>query len=434
MSADQKARSILKDNWRNGFSIPTAKLYPFQWLWDSGFVAMGNSIIDLDQAILEIDSMFSGQWENGFLPHILFHSESETTYFPNWDFWNSKVNPGAPNKPKSSGITQPPVFGFILEQLWMMHYGNPKLKEFIKKIFPAIVSYHRFLYTHRDVNGDGLFYIFHPWESGRDNSPLWDESLSRIEIKEGDLPAYTRRDTQLADASERPTADKYDRYVYLLELGKRHQYTGPGIAEESPFLIQDVMMNAILIKSNAALINLGQSFGLDISELNEWQALSTSNFSNRFWNDELKTFVCYDLRGDKQIKHKEIGGLVSLFSCSASEAQAADLSAYLWEVHKRDYYLCPSFDIDSELFDSKRYWRGPVWPQMNWMIHEGLNYYGQHELANQVKADLMELISKLGFYEYFESEKRAVEKMSKGYGGNNFSWTASTFMMFDNTI
>ena len=39
----------------------------------------------------------------------------------------------------------------------------------------------------------------------------------------------------------------------LIELGKKNQYDGPGIAEESPFLIQDSLINAILIKSNQAL-------------------------------------------------------------------------------------------------------------------------------------------------------------------------------------
>lgn len=423
-----RAKAVVESNWRDGFSIPTSELYPFQWNWDSGFVAMGSSNYDVDRAIEEIDSMFSGQWENGLLPHILFHSEKETSYFPNYDFWNSNVNPGAPQSPKSSGITQPPVFGFIIEEILKKHPKNEKVISFVKRVFPKLVKYHDFLYKYRTIDNDGLFFIFHPWESGRDNSPIWDESLSRIQINARDIPTYQRRDNLIADPSERPTQEQYDRYVYLLELGKKYQYDGPEIAEQSPFLVQDCMMNAILIKSNESLINMGTQFGFDVAQIAEWQALSKENFTSKFWNEQIESFVSYDQRAGHQIVHKEIGGLVALFAEIATQEQAAKLSDYLWSIHNRGYYLCPSFDIDSPLFDSKRYWRGPVWPQMNWMIHQGLLKYGYNELAEIVKSDLIELVSKLGFFEYFESEKSLAIASNRGYGGDNFSWTASSII------
>lgn len=434
MDLANKAQGILGKNWQDGFTIPTAKLYPFQWLWDSGFVSMGTGTFDLDRSILEIRKMFTGQWKNGLVPHIVFHSETETSYFPNWDFWNCEVNTGAPNKPKTSGITQPPVFGFVLEKLWAQHYGNNNLRLLIKEILPKVVDFHRFLYNYRDRNKEGLFYIFHPWESGRDNSPIWDEAMNSIKIAPGDIPSYVRKDTLISDASERPTADKYDRYVYLMKLGEKHKYDGPGIAEESPFLIQDCMMNAILIRSNQALINLAGQFGFDTAEIQEWQDLSLANFDKKFWNSKLQTYVCYDLKSEKQILHKEIGGLISLFACIPSWDKARQMRDYIQSIHDKGYYLCPSFDPEDALFDSKRYWRGPIWPQMNWMIHEGLNNYGFHKLAEITKNDLKELISRLGFYEYFESDKGKVLGLEKGYGGNDFSWTASSYLMFQNTI
>lgn len=432
MDLRSQAIEILNNNWRGGFTIPTAKLYPFQWMWDSGFVSMGFGTVDLKKSMEEIASMFTGQWANGLVPHIVFHSEVEKTYFPNWDFWDCHVNPGSPSKPKTSGITQPPVYGFVLEQLWINNREDTSLENFIKEIYPKVVAYHRFLYNYRDRDGEGLFYIYHPWESGRDNSPIWDEAMNRIEVKDGDIPAYTRRDTQIADASERPTQDKYDRYVYLMQLGKKHAYEKKAIADESPFLIQDAMMNSILIRSNEALITLAEELNLDAGEVKEWQALSTKNFNNKFWNDELGMYVCYDQRAEKQIKHKEIGGWTPFFSKSPDKEMALRMAAHLQSIHNKGFYLCPSFDPEDSLFDSKRYWRGPIWPQMNWMIYEGLKSYGYYPLANQVKNDLLSLIEKLGFYEYFESDKNQVKGLNKGYGGGNFSWTASTYLMFSN--
>ena len=174
------AKRILEQNWKDGFTIPTGKLYPFQWNWDSGFTSIGHSYFRLGHAIKELQSLFSGQWDNGMLPHIVFHSENEKTYFPNHEFWESQLNHGAPLKPKSSGITQPAVHGFILENLLEKFPDEEQLTSFVREIFPKVVKYHRFLYTFRDPEQEGLMFIFHPWESGRDNSPLWDESLDRI--------------------------------------------------------------------------------------------------------------------------------------------------------------------------------------------------------------------------------------------------------------
>ena len=94
-----RAKKILAKNWREGFTVPTDKLYPFQWNWDSGFVSMGLGHFNVEKAMSELASLFSGQWQNGMIPHIIFHSENETTYFPNFDFWKASVNAGAPSKP-----------------------------------------------------------------------------------------------------------------------------------------------------------------------------------------------------------------------------------------------------------------------------------------------------------------------------------------------
>ena len=421
----QDIERILQLNWKGGFTIPTAKLYPFQWNWDSGFTSIGHSYFNLDFAIQELKSLFSSQWENGMLPHIVFHSENEKTYFPNYDFWESNVNAGAPQNPKSSGITQPAVHGFVLENLLEKFSRDEKLIAFVKYIFPKIVHYHRFLYTYRDPEREGLMFIFHPWESGRDNSPLWDESLDRIKINKNSLPKYERRDTSLAPSDERPTSYQYDRYVYLLQLGKKYRYDERGIFEESPFLIQDTLMNAVLIKSNQSLINIGKKFGLDVGELEEWQQQSIPQFNTKLWNNDLQNYTAFDVRAGTHIAHKEIGGLVSLYAGTPNTEQAAQLNNYLWDLHERGFYICPSFDVDSALFDSKRYWRGPVWSQMNWMIYHGLKKYGFNATAEVVKNDLVELVEKMGFYEYFESQKSVAHKMTTGYGGSDFSWTAA---------
>ena len=422
------AKEILYNNLRNGFTVPSDKLYPFQWNWDSGFVSLGFANFDINAAISEIDSLLKGQWENGMVPHVIFHSETETSYFPNWDFWGSNVNLGAPESPKTSGITQPPVLGFVLEAILQKHPDNPLVLDFVRKTYPKIVKYHEFWYKYRDPNREGLVFIYHPWESGRDNSPLWDAPLNRINLADGniDIPSYQRRDISIADASERPTSRQYDQYVYLLQLGKKYRYEDSGIAEHSAFLIQDSLINAILIRSNEALINIGKRLGLDTGKIEEWQQQSIPTYKEKLWSDSLNTFTPYDLRQGEQLPFWEIGGMTALYAQIASDGQASQMKHYLETLIGKDYMIVPSFDVQHEYFDSKRYWRGPIWPQMNWMIYHGLKLYGFDPLAQIVKDNFIELVSLFGFHEYFEAQKNLINTTHGGYGGNKFSWTASS--------
>ncbi|MEM6724430.1 MAG: trehalase family glycosidase [Bacteroidota bacterium] len=404
------AKQILLDNKGDKpFTIPTKRLYPFQWNWDSGFTALGYMHFDFQAAKDEIRSLLSGQWENGMVPHILFHSENETDYFPNWDFWKADVNPGASIKPKTSGISQPPVLGFVLDE-WQQRFPNDaEILAFTAEVFDQIVAFHRFWYTYRDPKLEGLAFIFHPWESGRDNSPLWDDALSLIDLSKADLPSYQRRDITIADHTERPTSTQYDQYVYLLMLGQKHQYDGPGIFEESEFLIQDTLINALLIRSNEGLIRLGKMIGKDVGELEEWQQQSIKAYREKLWNPKINQYVDYDLRQEKQMQDWEIGGLTALYAGIPEKETAEKMTDYLRDLVEKNYLITPSFDVFSEMYDSKRYWRGPIWPQMNWLVFKGLLRYGYKGLAEQNRSDFLELVSRFGFHEYFEAQRPVVE-------------------------
>ena len=114
----EEAKRVLIGNFqKKGFTIPSKNLYPFQWKWDSGFIAIGLAHFDIEKAKKEIDSLLNAQWENGFIPHIVFHTKNDS-YFPGADFHKSSLNPKSPKHIETSGITQPPVLGFVLEKLY----------------------------------------------------------------------------------------------------------------------------------------------------------------------------------------------------------------------------------------------------------------------------------------------------------------------------
>lgn len=425
---EEAARQTLIKNWKERYTVPSNRLYPFQWNWDSGFVAVGLSHFMPDRALIEIKTLFEAQWSNGMLPHIVFHDTSQTEYFPNFDFWDTDKLSVKPAGVKTSGITQPPVHGFVLEEIAENQPDRGAVKNFIGELFPKVVALHANLYTDRDPKGEGLVYIFHPWESGRDNSPIWTESLQRIDVPDGSIPAYKRIDNAITDPSERPTSFDYDRYVYLMQIGKACNFEGKQIAKESPLLIQDAMFNAVLIRSNESLIRIGRKYGFDVGQIEAWQEKSKRAFEEKLWNQRLETYCSYDMVAEKQIELPEIGGLCALFAGVASNERAEKIAKYLLGLHNQraePYFLCPSFDPDELLFDPKKYWQGPVWPQMNWMLYRGLKRYGFQFLADIVREDFLTLVRKNGLYEYFDPRRNMLDILKKGYGGNDFSWTSA---------
>lgn len=426
-----QAKDILKSNtWDGRYTVPSANLYPYQWNWDSGFVAMGFAHFDIPRAIKELESLFEGQWENGMLPHIVFHSKKREGYFPGPAYWRSDQVPAASKKVATSGITQPPVHGFILERLFNQYPNSQEVKDFINKFYPKIVKLHRYYYEFRDPNKEGLAFIFHPWASGRDNSPLWDDLVKTIPIKEGDIPPYKRYDNLKADPSERPSDRDYDIYVYLMELAKKYDYNGKDIAKESPFLVQDTLFNAMLIRSNEALINLGEELNFDVAEIKEWQAQSKRRFDEKLWVEDLQLYAPFDLRNDKHIALKEIGGYTAMIANIPSAKRARILRNQIETLADREegFRVMPSFDPDHWIFNPKKYWKGPVWPQMNWLLYQGFRRYGFHGTANKLKWDFLDLVNNLGFHEYFDPRRAVADELTHGYGGDHFSWTAAVVL------
>ena len=427
----KKAKSILNRNtWEGRYTVPSGNLYPYQWNWDSGFVAMGFAHFDIPRAIKEMESLFEGQWGNGLLPHIVFHSKKREGYFPGPSYWRSNEIPGASKKVETSGITQPPVHGFILERFFHQYVDTQEVKDFVKAFYPKVMKLHRYYYENRDPNKEGLAFIFHPWASGRDNSPLWDDLVKSTPIDPKDIPAYKRYDNLKADPSERPSDRDYDVYVYLMELGRKHQYDGHAVAKESPFVIQDTLFNAILIRSNEALINLGEELGLDSGPLSDWNEQSKKSFNEKLWSEELGTYVPYDLRNEQQIRMKEIGAYTSLFAGIPSPSRSRQMRDDIEAIarHAEGFRVMPSFDPEHSIFDPKKYWKGPIWPQMNWLVYQGLKRYGYHGIAKRVKYDLLELVDKLGFHEYFDPRTEVANQLKHGYGGSDFSWTAAVYL------
>jgi len=422
-----RAAAVLDENWRGGYTIPSGRLYPFQWNWDAGFIAIGWAYHRPERALEEVRSMFRAQWGTGMVPHIAFH-KPDPNYFPGPEIWRPDRSAHSPADVATSGITQPPVFGFALERLAASPAGAlPEWRPFLREILPKVAAFHRYLYQYRDPAGEGLVYVQHNWEVGTDNSPSWDPILHSIQSDRFRDVAALRQDVKRVSASHRPPHSHYERYIYLLDLFADANYDDREIAARSPFLVQDVLFNSLLVRSNLGLFRLGQSVGLEFPDLEQLHARTIAAINRKLWDPERRFYVGYDLRSQRPIPVKTSSGFMPLFAAICPPERAAALADHLEHsfIREAGWKRCPSTAADEPGFDPVRYWRGPVWVNLNWMLYHGLRGAGRPDLADRVKADTLGLIREFGMYEYFDPRPRAAGGSDAGLGADRFSWSAA---------
>src|SRR5215472_19079800 len=236
---EEAAKGVLDDNWSGTSTVPSPGLYPHQWSWDSAFVAIGRSWYDQERAQSELETLFGAQWANGMVPHIVFNpSVPRGDYFPGPDFWQADRASGLPEGIATSGITQPPLHAAAALEVYRHAADRPQAHTFLERLYPRLVAQHAYLQRWRDPDQTGLAALVHPWESGLDNSPAWDHPLADLEIPQGALPPYQRRDLVHANPADRPTDASYDRFVYLAARHRDAGYDDAVLLTRGPFLIE----------------------------------------------------------------------------------------------------------------------------------------------------------------------------------------------------
>ncbi|NIO07422.1 MAG: glycoside hydrolase [Deltaproteobacteria bacterium] len=420
-----RAKAVLDGNWLGRYTKPSPHLYPHQWNWDSGFIAIGYSHYDQARAQQELSSLFAAQWRNGMVPQIVFNPDALGGYFPEPDFWQGERSSHHPANALTSGITMPPVHAMAALKIVRKAQDRNSARDWLEDLYPRLLKSQEFFYRDRDPNREGLAYIRHPWESGVDNAPTWDPPLAAMIIDKRSLPPYQRQDLKKGiPSSQRPSDDDYDRYVFLVDLFRKLNYDEAAIYEECPFVIQDPLLNSVLCKANEDLMELGQILGRDTGQLREWYDQTARSLRDKLWHAEHGAFDVYDLRAGEPIGTLTAAGFMPLLCGAPTSEQARIIYEFLeskafCSMDDERCYSIPNYNLEGEYLDTTNYWRGPVWVNTNWLLLQGLRRYGFHEKADSVARDIIRLVKRCGFYEYFDPYT------GKCYGTHNFSWTAA---------
>ncbi len=404
----EKAKEIFTLNTITGYSkwrdteykfiAPANKEYTYQWLWDTGFHAIVLSHFDTEWAKSEIKNFLHAQWENGFLPHIVFWGKKKT--LPHWAYIESALS----IRPRTTSITQPPVFPISVEKIFQKDHDH----EFLKVVLPKLASHHRWLLQNRDPDHDFLLSIISPNESGMDELPVFQVAAGYSGLETTRLH-YTYRKGDI--------------------LNHRYLFNNKKILENDHFNVEELLFNTVFIE---AARSLSRMF-LEIKDKKEADFFSDvanrseKNLLSKCWDDKDSIFYSLYKKDERKANVKTVASLVPLFL----DGLKGNKLKRLVEKHvtnPNEFYTpfpFPSVSKDEKYYvphDTPRHqvkllWRGPTWLATNWFVIKGLQKHGYNDVANHVIKQTTKMIESNGFREYYNPET------GEGYRRQNFGWS-----------
>ncbi|HEX4776076.1 MAG TPA: glycoside hydrolase [Acidimicrobiia bacterium] len=422
----RRALDVLDRNRRGDWTCPSSRIYPHQWLWDSCFVAIGLARADPERAASEVRALLRGQWANGMLPHMIFAPDVRDA--GSRRLWRSRADARAPRDVATSCITQPPLPAVAA---WHVAAALPddRAGAFLAEVVPAIVRYHEWLYRERDLRGDGLVALVHPWECGLDTTPSWMQLLARWRgpwwmriaqrLRLARVVRFFRTDTRYLPATQRASDDDGLRMLALARVAKRHGFDAARISLSGDgVLVEDLAFNTLLALANECLRDLARRTGTSIDPSLEARLALTGGALDSLWDDARGHPTSRDVTTGDAVDAPTIAMLLPLVTDLPPE-RAAQLVAVLRAARFQPAHPVPSVPTDAAEFDPERYWKGPTWVNTNWLLVRGLERHGEHALAAELAGHTLDMVDEHGFAEYFSP------LTGEGYGAPEFSWTAA---------
>ena len=215
----------------------------------------------------------------------------------------------------------------------------------------------------------------------------------------------------------RPTKYDYDRYLKLVQLGVSVNWEQDALKKINPFRVADPTMTFTLLRANRDLRDMGEMFGEDTSQIETWITILEEGAAT-LWNDDIKGY-------DSRDAHTcSFNGILSNASalCWYAGLDNPKARPSVERMLAAAKYGLASFDPEAKGFEPLRYWRGPTWPIMNYLVGSGLEEMGVDDLAGRIRNDTTRLMRMNGFAEYYDPLS------GQPAGGDSFTWTAAVWL------
>jgi glycogen debranching enzyme len=307
---------------------PSKIHYVGVWQWDAYFHALAYRHVDMQLAKDQIRIVLDHQREDGMIPDAV-HDEGTVTRL---------------TFPVEADVTKPPLLAWAAWKL----YETDGDREFLDEIYEPVVRWNNWWFDKNDVDGNGLCEYHHPYSSGLDDSPLWDE----------------------------------------------------GMPVESPDL------NTYLCLQQESLAKMAQAIG-EAADAEMWarraEALA-QRMIRQMWDEDAGLF--WAKKNGARINVRTPFNLFPLITGRMPPGIAARLVAHLSD--GREFwtpYPVPTVARDDPKYDPQTMWRGPMWVNVNYLLIEGLQRAGYPDLARELRRRSLSLmLDDDDLYEYYHPE------------------------------
>jgi len=381
---------------------PAAGSYGSQFAWDSGWSIIGASNIKPSSAFRELKTVFDLQLGSGRISHEIIIRRGNNS------FSRRMLTPliaGQFDERNRSYFIDPPSYLVAAEVL----YNRTKDKR-VFDFLPPMEKCVNYLLEKRDLFGDGLVSVVHPWETGCDNAPYFDDPM-QININ---TPFWKIKALL--------------KYLKLIRDLKKNDWNLSLVKEKNMFSMQDVGVNGLTVAGIVSLSNLFKEAG-NLEKFDEYYAKAekmSNSIEKYLWNESKEYFyprLCTD--NPRKIIRSTAIGLSPLLSGLIEKDKANSVLENFLE--SEEHFNSPygvAFNSRSELkkdkeitFDTDFLWRGPcIWMNINWIAAKAASIYERNDLAKEITKKTVKLLEKSGFREFYHPESGI------GGGAKNFTW------------
>jgi putative isomerase len=291
------------------------------WLDDFFYHALLATMVDSEIAAQNADVVLSGQTPEGNLPCLL-------TEFNEW-----------------VDRSQPPIGAHVLWRLFLRTGDRPLLA----RAYPTLRRAYHWWFAHRDGNHNRLL----EYGSSQTGTGL-----------------YRRTALAARDESSMDNSPMYDQAVFQKETGTLD--------------LEDVALNSLLAVEAEALARIAAMLG-ELADAAWFQAerdAMVTRIREHLWDKDHQIFANRFWSGRFSDRHSP----TSFFPLAAGAATAEQAEAL---VHRHllnpkrflDDAGLPAIARDDPAARDNVYWRGRMWPPLNFWVYEGLMRYGYAQEA-----------------------------------------------------
>ncbi len=318
------------------------------------------------------------------------------------------------------GRSQPPFYSLMIKLLADIK-GTPVLLNYLPQLEKEYQFWMKGADTLNEKNPSACHTVRMP--DGETMNRYWDENDTA-------RPESYRHDIELAELLEQKKETLYRHLRAGAESGwdyscrwfkDIHSFASIHTADIVP-----VDLNSLLWHLEQTIADAWQLKG-GLAEAKRYQSLAWKRkdaIQKYNWNDAQGFYVDYDLSASRQKELLTLAGAVPLFFTIAAEKQAKQVAAIIQEKFLKAGGLVSTLETTGQQWDAPN-----GWAPLHWMTIQGLENYGEHELAAgiakrwiKLNTDVFKRSGKL--MEKYNVVDTHVEAGGGEYAGQDgFGWT-----------